>query len=277
MAEVKKELTFLGHLEELRWTLVRSSAAVLIGTVVAFIYKDIVFDAIILAPQRANFITYRVLCQLTTYFGLDRTLCADNLGFTLINTSMGGQFMVHITVSIAVGVIIAVPYILWGVWRVVRPGLAKAEQKAVRGVVFYASLLFLVGVVFGYYVLAPMSIQFLGTYEVSASIPNMVNLDSYISTLTADTIWTGLVFELPLIVLFLARIGIVGPEFLRTYRRHSFGLILVVGAIITPPDVTSQLLVSIPLIALYQGSILLAARALRAKDRAEARSAKAGK
>ena len=272
MAEAKKELTFLGHLEELRWVLVRSSAAVVIGAVVAFFYKDIVFDSIILAPQRADFITYRVLCQLTTYLGLDRSFCSDNLGFTLINTSMSGQFMVHLTVSLAVGVIIAVPYILWEVWRFVRPALAKTEQKAVRGVVFYATLLFVVGVVFGYFVLAPMSIQFLGTYVVSASIPNMVNLDSYISTLTADTIWTGLVFELPLVVLFLTRIGLVGPDFLRTYRRHAYILILIVAAIITPPDVSSQLLVSIPLIGLYELSIFLAARALRAKARAEAKA-----
>ena len=150
-----------------------------------------------------------------------------------------------------------------------KPGLDGGEKLAVRGVVFFATLLFLLGVAFGYYVLAPMSIQFLGTYKVSASVPNIVDLNSYIGTITSLTLWTGLVFELPMIVYFLARTGLVGPEFLRTYRRHAYVAILIIGAIITPPDVTSQLLVSLPLMALYEASIFLAARTRRGMERAE--------
>lgn len=266
MAEPPKELTFLQHLEELRWTLVRSAAAVVVCTAVAFVFKDLVFDTVILAPQRGDFITYRAFCWLAIHLGLDRSFCADNTGFTLMNTTMGGQFMVHITVSMVVGLIIAMPYVLWEVWRFVGPAMAKGERKAVTGVVFFGSVLFLMGVLFGYFVLAPMSIQFLGTYTVSASVPNLVDLNSYIGTITSLTLWTGVVFELPLVVLFLARSGIVSAEFLRTYRKHAYVLILVIGAIITPPDVTSQLLVSIPLIALYEGSIRLAARAQRKKE-----------
>ena len=267
MTEPRKELTFLEHLEALRWTLVRSVVAVLVGMVVAFIYKDFVFDTIILAPQRADFITYRAFCQLSMKLGLDRSFCSDSTGFTLMNTSMGGQFMVHIMVSFVVGIIVAFPYILWELWRFIKPGLATTEQRSVRGVVFFASLLFLFGVAFGYYILAPMSIQFLGTYTVSASVPNLVDLNSYIGTITSLTLWTGLVFELPMVVYFLARTGLVGPGFLRTYRRHAYVSILLIAAIITPPDVTSQLIVSIPLIALYEVSILMAVRIQRSADR----------
>lgn len=269
MTEPRKELTFLEHLEELRWTLVRSAAAVVLCTIIAFIYKDFVFDTLILAPQRPDFITYRVFCHLAMKYGLDRSFCADSTGFTLMNTTMGGQFMVHIMVSFSAGIIIAFPYVLWEVWRFVKPALGGGEKLAVRGVVFFASVLFLLGVAFGYYVLAPMSIQFLGTYKVSDSVPNLVDLNSYIGTITSLTLWTGVVFELPMIVYFLARTGLVGPEFLRTYRRHAYVVILIIGAIITPPDITSQLLVSFPLMALYEGSIFLAARTRRGMDRAE--------
>jgi sec-independent protein translocase protein TatC len=260
MAEPRKELTFLEHLEELRWTLVRSALAVMVCTIVAFMYKDLVFDTLILAPQRADFVTYRIFCHIAQRFGLDQSFCADSTGFTLMNTSMGGQFMVHIMVSFSMGVILAFPYVLWELWRFIKPGLGGNERGAVRGVVFFASLLFLLGVAFGYYVLAPMSIQFLGTYKVSDAVPNMVDLNSYIGTITSLTLWTGVVFELPMVVYFLARTGIIGPKFLRKYRRHAYVLILFIGAIITPPDVTSQLLVSLPLMGLYEMSILLAAR-----------------
>lgn len=259
MAEPRKELTFLEHLEELRWTLVRSATAIVLLTIVAFIYKDLVFDTLILAPQRPDFITYRIFCRIAQRFGLDQSFCADSTGFTLMNTSMGGQFMVHIMVSFSVGIILAFPYVLWELWRFIKPGLGGTERGAVRGVVFFASLLFLLGVAFGYYVLAPMSIQFLGTYKVSESVPNLVDLNSYIGTITSLTLWTGVVFELPIVVYFLARTGLLGPSFLRTYRRHAYVVILFIGAIITPPDVTSQLLVSIPLMGLYELSIFLAA------------------
>lgn len=270
MVEPRKELTFLEHLEELRWTLVRSAGAVLGFTIMAFLFKDLLFDAIILAPQRPDFITYRVFCHLAQRFGLDQSFCADSTGFILMNTTMGGQFMVHITVSITAGIILAFPYVLWELWRFVKPGLGGGERGAVRGVVFFASVLFMLGVAFGYYVLAPMSIQFLGTYKVSESVPNMVDLGNYIGTVTSLTLWTGVVFQLPMVVYFLVRSGLIGPAFLRTYRRHAYVVILLVGAIITPPDVTSQLLVSIPLMGLYEMSIHLAARTHRRMEAAAA-------
>lgn len=275
MAEAKKELTFLDHLEALRWTLVRSAAGTFVGMVLVFIFKEVVFDRVILAPQRPDFVTYRAFCHLAQRLGLDRSFCMDATGFTLMNTTMAGQFLVHLTVSMAGGLILAMPYILWEFWRFVKPGLKAAEQRSLRGVVFFASLLFLSGVLFGYYVLAPMSIQFLGTYTVSAAVPNLVDLRSYIGTITSLTLWTGVLFELPLLVYFMARTGLVGPAFLRTYRRHAYVLILIIAAIITPPDVTSQLIVSFPLIVLYEGSIILAARTIRAMDRTAANGTRA--
>lgn len=275
MAEQRKELTFLEHLEALRWTLMRSAAAVLVGMVLAFVYKDVVFDAIILAPQRPDFLTYRAFCKLALALGLDRSICMEATGFTLMNTTMAGQFMVHIMVSFVAGIILAMPYILWEVWRFVKPGLSGVEQRSVRGVVIFASLLFFGGVLFGYYMLAPLSIQFLGTYQVSASVPNLVDLNSYIGTITTLTLWTGVLFELPMVVYFLARTGIVGPAFLRKYRRHAYVLILVIAAVITPPDVTSQIIVAIPLVTLYEGSIILAARSVRVRERAGAKSSRA--
>ncbi|MCO6483073.1 MAG: twin-arginine translocase subunit TatC [Flavobacteriales bacterium] len=275
MAEAKKELTFLDHLEALRWTLVRSAAGAFVGMVLVFVFKEVVFDRVILAPQRPDFVTYRAFCHLAQRLGLDRSFCMDATGFTLMNTTMAGQFLVHLTVSMAGGLILAMPYILWELWRFVKPGLKAAEQRSLRGVVFFASLLFLSGVLFGYYVLAPMSIQFLGTYTVSAAVPNLVDLRSYIGTITSLTLWTGVLFELPLLVYFMARTGLVGPAFLRTYRRHAYVLILIIAAIITPPDVTSQLIVSFPLIVLYEGSILLAARTIRAMDKTAANGTRA--
>lgn len=258
----------MDHLEVLRWTIFRSAVAIVVGMIVAFCYKRVVFDSVILAPQRADFITYRVFCSLATRFGFDQSFCMQTTGFTLLNTHMSGQFMTHLTVSFVLGAIIAVPYVLWEVWRFVKPALKTGESSAVRGVVFFSSILFLLGVTFGYFVLVPMSLQFLGTYNVSPTVPNMVDLDSYIGTVTSLTLWTGVVFELPLIILFLTRIGFVGTQFLRTYRKHSYLIILIVAAIITPPDVTSQILVSLPLVALYEGSILLAARTERLREKA---------
>lgn len=270
MAEQQKELTFLEHLEALRWTLMRSAAAVLVGMVLAFVYKDVVFDTVILAPQRTDFLTYRAFCRLALTLGLDESYCMDGTGFTLMNTTMAGQFLMHLSVSMVVGIILAMPYLLFEIWRFVKPGLKPGERRSLRGVVLYASLLFFSGVLFGYYMLAPLSIQFLGTYTVSASVPNLVDLKSYIGTITALTLWTGVLFELPMVVYFLARTGLVGPAFLRTYRRHAYVAILIIAAVITPPDVTSQIIVSIPLAALYEGSIWIAARSERVRERAAA-------
>ncbi len=263
-------MTFLEHLEELRWTIMRSAIAISVGMIAAFIAKDFVFDKIILAPREADFITYRAFCALGRMLGMGDALCTGDMVFTLQNISMSGQFFTHLMVSFVVGLIVAFPYVLWEFWRFVAPGLHASERGSIRGLVAFASVLFLLGVAFGYYLLAPLSIQFFGTYQVSASVQNTVALDSFIAMVTSVTLWTGVIFEMPLVILFLARMGIVGPEFLRTYRKHAFVGILIVAAILTPPDVVSQLIVSIPLMLLYEVSILIAARTVRNLERGRA-------
>ncbi|HMQ74564.1 MAG TPA: twin-arginine translocase subunit TatC [Flavobacteriales bacterium] len=256
-------MTFLEHLEELRWTLMRSAAVILAAMLVAFFWKELVFDTIILAPRDPGFITYRALCALSQRLGLGESLCIRDLGFELQNISMSGQFLTHLKVSFVAGLVAASPYVLWEVWRFIAPGLNDRERRAARTAMVFAGLLFLLGVVFGYYVIAPMSIQFLGSYKVSEAVRNTIALDSFIGTMTSVPLWTGVMFQLPLAVLVLARLGLMSASIMRTYRRHAFVGILVVAAVITPPDVTSQALVSLPLLLLYEVSILLAARVER--------------
>ncbi|MCB0793209.1 MAG: twin-arginine translocase subunit TatC [Flavobacteriales bacterium] len=261
-----KELTFLEHLEELRWTLVRSSVAIVGGMVLAFIAKDIVFDRIVLAPRDPGFITYVLLCRLSDALGLGDSLCFKDLGFDLQNITMSGQFLTHLKVSFFAGLLLASPYVFYELWRFVAPGLTDKERSSARTGGIFASLLFLLGNAFGYFVMAPMSIQFLGGYRVSDAVQNSISLDSYISTVTSIPLWTGIMFQLPLVVVLLARLGLLGASLLREYRRHAIVGIMVIAAIITPPDITSQLLVSGPLIMLYEASIILASRVERKRS-----------
>jgi sec-independent protein translocase protein TatC len=266
----EQEMTFLEHLEELRWTIVRSAIAIAVGMLACFLAKDLVFDRIVLAPRSSSFITYRGFCWLGNRIGLGDTLCPTELIFSLQNISMSGQFFTHLMVSFVAGFIIAFPYVLWEIWRFIAPGLHRSEQGSMRGLVAFATVLFLLGVGFGYFLLAPLSIQFFGTYQVSAEVQNTIALDSYIAMVTSVTLWTGVVFELPLLILFLTKAGILGPAVLRTYRKHAFVGILVVSAILTPPDVVSQLIVSGPLMLLYEFGIMISVRAQRRMERAAA-------
>ena len=265
-------MTFLEHLEELRWTIIRSAIAIAIAMVAAFLAKDFIFDRIVLAPKEASFITYRAFCALGWKVGMGDALCSPGLGFSLQNISMSGQFMTHLMVSFVAGFIVAFPYVLWEIWRFIAPGLHPSERGSMRGLVAFATVLFMAGVAFGYFMLAPLSIQFFGGYQVSGSVENAVALDSYISMVTSVTLWTGIVFELPLLILFLTRAGIVEPPMLRAYRKHAFVGILVIAAMLTPPDVISQLIVAGPLMLLYEGSIFLSARTLRKMNAARMKS-----
>ncbi|HQX30807.1 MAG TPA: twin-arginine translocase subunit TatC [Flavobacteriales bacterium] len=274
--EQRSDMTFLEHLEELRWTLVRSVIAIVVCMLAAFVAKEQLFDNVVLAPKNASFITYRLMCALGHKVGLDDGMCVGDLKFTLQNISMSGQFFTHLMVSFVAGFIIAFPFFLWQIWRFLSPGLHPKERASLRGVVLFASVLFFAGVAFGYYVLAPLSLQFFGSYQVSTTVQNAVALDSYIAMLTSVTLWTGVAFELPLVVLFLTRIGLVTPSVLRTYRKHAFVIVLVLAAVLTPPDVVSQLIVSGPLMLLYEGGIMLSARALRQMKRNERKAIEVG-
>lgn len=255
-------MTFLEHLEELRWHIIRAVVSVFVLAVAAFIFKDIIFDKIILAPKDPSFLTNRLLCRLGEMVDI-AALCINNTPFEIINIKMAGQFTTHITISLIAGVIMAFPYIFWEFWRFFRPALYENEYSHARGAVISSSLLFLTGVLFGYFVLAPLSIHFLSSYSVSDQVSNQIFLRSYIGTITSISLASGVVFELPIVIYFLSRIGLITPAFLKKYRKHSIVVILIVAAIITPPDIFSQILVCLPLLALYEIGIVISKRVLR--------------
>ncbi len=264
------EMSFLQHLEMLRWHLIRSSFAIVCMAAICFLGKGILFDVIIFGPKDPNFITYRIFCSFTRLFSEEGVFCLDKMPFTIINNKMAGQFSTHIWVSLIAGFIIAFPYVLYELWRFVKPGLHASERRYSRGVIFFASVLFLLGVSFGYFLIAPLSVQFLGGYSISNEISNLIDLLSYISTVTTVTLSSGLVFELPIVVYFLAKVGLLTPEWMRTYRKHALVLILILSAIITPPDISSQVLVSLPILLLYEMSIKICARVVKKQERESA-------
>lgn len=260
------EMSFLDHLEELRWHVVRSVIVISVLAVVLFCYNDFIFGTVIFGPKKVTFITYKVFCKLSHLLNMGDSLCVRDIPFSLINTDLSGQFTMHMWISFIGGIIVASPYILWEVWRFIRPALHEKEQKSARSFVLFASALFLTGVAFSYYVIVPLTVNFLGTYQVSADVTNMIEMDSYISTLTTLTLATGIIFELPIVVYFLTRFGIMSPEFMRKYRRHAVVVILLVAAIITPSsDVATQLIVAFPLYILYEVSIFVSKYVVRQK------------
>jgi sec-independent protein translocase protein TatC len=259
------EMSFLDHLEILRWHLIRSAVAIVILAIVAFIFHDFIFNTIILAPKTPGFITNSLLCKFGTYIDV-QTLCINSKPFQVININMAGQFSTHIMVSMIAGFIIAFPYVFWEIWSFVRPALHTNEKRHARGAVFFSSLLFILGVLFGYYIIVPLSVHFLGSYSVSDQVLNQINLGSYISTVSSVVLASGVIFELPVIIYFLSKAGLITPVFLKQYRKHAVVVILVVSAIITPPDIFSQILVALPLFMLYEVGIIISKR-VTAKDK----------
>jgi sec-independent protein translocase protein TatC len=267
-----EEMSFLDHLEELRWHLIRSTLAIVIIGSLAFLMKDFIFDTVIFGPKRMDFPTYRLFCDIATYFGFDSAFCADKLPFTIQSRLMSGQFSAHIWTSIWAGFIVGFPFVLYEMWKFISPGLYEKERKNSRGFILIASLLFFLGVLFGYYVVAPLSINFLGTYQVSEEVTNEFDLASYISTVRASVIACGILFELPIIIFFLTKVGLVTPEIMKKYRKIALVIVLILSAVITPPDVASQIIVAIPVLILYQVSIYISAMVLR-KERKKAEKA----
>ena len=276
MAKVKKdpnEMSFLDHLEVLRWHLIRSTLAVVIVACVAFVMKDFIFG-IIFGPKSLDFPTYRFFCNIATFFGITSDFCGEELPFTIQSRLMAGQFSAHIWTSIWSGFIIAFPYILWEMWRFISPGLLENERKYSRGFIVVASLLFFLGVLFGYYVVAPLSINFLGTYQVSDVVNNEIDLASYIGTVRAAVIACGIMFELPIIIFFLTKVGLVTPETLKKYRKIALVIVLILSAIITPPDIASQIVVAVPVLVLYQISIYISKLVIKREAKKELKNAK---
>jgi len=270
MAKSKEsEMSFLDHLEVMRWHLLRSILAIVIMALVAFVFKEIVFDKIILAPKEPGFPTNRWLCQLGEILGLER-ICINQNPFSLQTVKMAEQFSMHIMVSLIVGIVMAFPYIFFEFWRFIIPALYEKEKQNAGGAVFYTSLLFILGVAFGYYIISPLSVNFLGNYKVSESVISAPTLRSYVSTITSVVLAAGIVFQLPIVIYFLSKVGLVTPDFLKKYRRHSLILIVTLSAIITPPDVFSQVLVALPLMVLYEIGISISKRILREHEAEQA-------
>ncbi|MCC4214670.1 twin-arginine translocase subunit TatC [Leeuwenhoekiella parthenopeia] len=256
------EMSFLDHLEELRWHLIRATLAIVIVGTVAFIFKDFIFDQIIFAPARPDFISYDFLCQVANIFGSDKG-CINEMDFKIQNRTMGGQFNAAIWTSIIVGLVVAFPYVIYEFWRFISPGLYEKERKNSRGFIIISSLLFFMGVLFGYYVIAPLSINFLANFTVGDMVKNEFDISSYIGLVRSSAIAAGLIFELPIIIYFFTKIGLVTPQFLKKYRKYALVIVLIVAAIITPPDISTQVIVSIPILILYEVSILISAFVMR--------------
>ena len=250
-------MSFLEHLEELRWHIIRSLIAIISAGFICFLMKDFIFDTIIFGPKKMDFPTYKFLCQAATFIGVETTFCGDEFPFIVQNRTMAGQFSAHIMTSIISGFIISFPYILYELWKFISPGLLEKEKAKSRGFIFISSLLFFIGVLFGYYIVSPLSINFLGTYQVSSQVLNEIDLGSFISLVRSSAIASGIIFELPIIIYFLTKAGVVTPESLVKYRKYALVLVLVLAAIITPPDVASQIIVAIPIVVLYQVSIFI--------------------
>jgi len=262
-----KEMSFLDHLEELRWMLVKSTVAVLIAATIAFLFKNIIFDVILFGPKDPNFITYQWLCEASQNFGYSDELCVKEIKMSIINREMGGQFSMHMWTSITVGFIFAFPFILWEIWKFISPALYDKEKKYAASFIIVSSLLFFIGVLFGYYLIAPLSVQFFASYIVSPEINNSIDIDSYISLMKTSAIASGLLFELPIIIFFLTKIGLVNPEFLRKYRKYTLVIVLILSAIITPPDVISQIIVAIPIMILYEASIWISVLVIKSQEK----------
>jgi sec-independent protein translocase protein TatC len=269
------EMSFFQHLEALRWHLVRSGLAILVFAILAFAFFDRIFYSIIMAPTRTDFWTYRMMCSMGdvfhNLFGLDaKGFCVKELKFDLINTELAGQFNLQLNTSIMIGLILGIPYLLYEIWKFIRPALHDKERKAASGFVFYSSSLFMLGVLFGYYVVTPLSVRFFASYTVSDSIKNIFAVDSFISSETMLTMLAGLVFQLPIVVYILASLDILTPKFMRDKRRYAVIIILILAAIITPsPDALTMLVVAMPLFLLYEFSIWVAVVVQRRKKKRE--------
>lgn len=270
------EMSFLQHLEMLRWHLIRGIGAIFLVAIVAFLNKSLLFDTIIFGPKQADFVSFQLLCDLSAWLHealpsivkSPDVLCIGQDMPDLQNINMAGQFTTHIMVSLIAGFVIAFPYLFWEIWRFIKPGLHSKELKYTRGIVFWTWFLFSSGIVFGYYVITPLSINFLTTYSISSQVQTLPTLSTYISTVTMVVLAAGILFELPILVYFLTKVGLITPAFLKKYRKHFFVIALIVSAIITPPDVFSQILVCLPLVVLYEISISISASILKQEDKA---------
>ena len=266
------EMGFFDHIDVLRGHLFRSAVAIVLVTIVLLIYSKWVFDTLIFGPVKGDFITYRALCHFSNYIRPilcnvspllcpDKGLCVDSLSMKFLNTELFGQFITQIQVSITLGFVVAFPYVLWEVWRFVKPALSEGEAKKSSRVIIFSSMFFFTGIAFAYFLIIPFSLNFASSYFISGQVNNFFTLDNYIGFVTMMMLGCGIIFELPMIIFFLAKLGIVTALMMRTYRRHAFVVILIIAAVITPsPDMFTMTIVAIPIYLLYELSIVVAGR-----------------
>jgi sec-independent protein translocase protein TatC len=260
-------MSFLDHLEDLRWHLIRATLAVIISGTVAFLFSRTIFRVIIFGPLDMSFPTYSFLCKAANFINVETTFCGESLPMIIQNRTMAGQFSADIWTSITAGFIISFPFVIYQFWKFISPGLHANERKYSQGFIVVSSILFFLGVLFGYFVVCPLSINFLANYNISEVVDNQIDISSYIALVRAASLASGLVFELPIIVYFLTKIGLVTPEFLKKYRKYALVIVLILSAIITPPDIASQIIVAIPILILYQVSIFISKIVVRNQKR----------
>jgi len=257
MANDANDMSFIDHLEDLRWTLFRSVVSIGIFAIIAFLNKSFVFEKVLFGPTKPEFPTFKFLCKIGEKMNFD-LICIDTINYKVVNLELAGQFMTHITTSVAIGFIFAFPYLVWEVWKFVKPALHETEKNSSRTVILASALLFFIGVLFGYFVLVPFGINFLSTYSISAEIQNTFSLSNYISFISMFVLMSGIMFELPVVTFLLAKIGIVDDHMMREHRKHAVVSIFVISAIITPADIGTMIVVAIPLWILYEISIKVA-------------------
>lgn len=252
--EEEKNMSFLQHLEELRWRLVRC-AVVIIGLAVFLWWnQEWIMNNIFLSMSKPEFFTFKFFCENLNF------MCVEEIPIKMQSTTMSGQFSYALWMSFLGGVVIGFPFIFYQLWSFVKPGLKTNEKQMVKGIVLYVSLLFFIGILFGYFIVAPMSVQFFGTYQITKTIDNNININNYMSTILSTVFYSGLFFLLPVVAYLFAKLGLITADFLKKYRKHAIVAVLILAAIITPPDMISQIIVSIPILVLYEIGILVVRR-----------------
>ncbi|MES2108398.1 MAG: twin-arginine translocase subunit TatC [Bacteroidota bacterium] len=260
------EMSFFEHLEALRWHLIRAALAIVVIACVAFANYTRIFNGIIMAPAHTDFWAYRMMCGMGDLFQSwfpslfnAKDFCVESIKIPLMNNELAGQFTLQINSSLMIGLVLGIPYLFWELWRFIKPALHEKERKAASGFVFYASLLFILGVMFGYFIITPLSLRFLAGYNVSDTIQNLFSIDSYLSSVATLTLATGIVFQLPILVYIVASLGFLTPKLMRSSRRYAIVIILIVAAVVTPtPDALTMTVVAIPLFVLFELSIVVA-------------------
>ncbi|WDF68048.1 twin-arginine translocase subunit TatC [Sphingobacterium oryzagri] len=266
---LEAEMSFFDHLEVLRWHIIRSVLAIAVFAILSFSFYDFVFNEVIMGPKNLDFWTYRMMCKVGDLLNLEG-FCVQKIPFNIINTELAGQFMLQINSCLLMALALGFPYLLFEVWLFVKPALTDIERRSAQGFVVYASLLFILGALFGYYIVVPLSVNFLANVSLSEEITNQITIDSYLSTIATLTLGCGIVFLLPILVFILSKIGLMTPEFMRASRRYATVIILIIAAVITPTaDVITLLTVSAPMFLLYELSIMVSANVKKKKLQAE--------